>query len=68
MNAKDTLDRLIKQQVIPIINENDTVATKEIRVGDNDNLAALVANLVQADLIILLTDQEGLLYCRSSIK
>lgn len=60
LNARDTLNCLLMHQVIPIINENDTVATKEIRVGDNDNLAALVANLIEADAIILLTDQEGL--------
>jgi len=47
------------QGVLPIINENDTVATEEIRVGDNDNLSALVANLIEADLLILLTDQMG---------
>jgi glutamate 5-kinase len=45
---------------LPIINENDTVATEEIRVGDNDNLSALVANVVEADLLVLLTDQPGL--------
>lgn len=44
----------------PIVNENDTVATEEIRIGDNDNLSALVANLIEADLLVLLTDQEGL--------
>lgn len=60
LNARDTLDCLLKHRIIPIINENDTVATQEIRVGDNDNLAALVANLVSADKLILLTDQEGL--------
>lgn len=60
LNARDTLDCLLKHQVIPIINENDTVATKEIKVGDNDNLAALVANLIEADVVVLLTDQEGL--------
>jgi len=60
LNARDTLQCLLKHHVIPIINENDAVATKEIRVGDNDNLAALVANLIDADLVILLTDQEGL--------
>ena len=60
LNARDTLNCLIKHRIIPIINENDTIATKEIRVGDNDNLAALAANLVEADLMILLTDQEGL--------
>lgn len=60
LNARDTLDCLLKHHIIPIINENDTVATKEIRIGDNDNLAALVANLIEADVVILLTDQEGL--------
>jgi glutamate 5-kinase len=60
LNARDTLHYLLKNNVIPIINENDAVATKEIRVGDNDNLAALVANLIEADVVILLTDQEGL--------
>lgn len=60
LNARDTLHCLLKHHIIPIINENDTVATKEIRVGDNDNLAALVANLIEADVVILLTDQEGL--------
>jgi glutamate 5-kinase len=51
---------LLQHHVLPIINENDTVATKDIRVGDNDNLAALVANLIAADRLILLTDQKGL--------
>lgn len=60
LNARDTLNCLLQHRIIPVINENDTVATKEIRVGDNDNLAALVSNLVAADLLILLTDQEGL--------
>lgn len=60
LNARDTLHCLLKHQVVPIVNENDTVATQEIRVGDNDNLAALVANLIEADVVILLTDQEGL--------
>lgn len=60
LNVRDTLLSLLKHGVIPIINENDTVATQEIRVGDNDNLSALVANLVDADLLVLLTDQEGL--------
>ena len=57
--TRDTLNCLL-QHVIPIINENDTMATKETRIGDNDNLAALVANLIGADSVILLTDQEGL--------
>lgn len=60
LNARNTLNALLEQDVIPIINENDTVATEEIRVGDNDNLSALVANLVEADLLALLTDQAGL--------
>ena len=60
LNARNTLIGLIRQRVIPIVNENDTVATEEIRVGDNDNLSALVANLIDADLLILLTDQPGL--------
>ena len=51
---------LIEQGALPIINENDTVATEEIRVGDNDNLSALVANVVEADMLALLTDQPGL--------
>ncbi|MEY4768375.1 MAG: hypothetical protein RL637_1014 [Pseudomonadota bacterium] len=60
LNARSTLLTLLNFDVIPIINENDTVATDEIRFGDNDTLAALVANLVEADLLILLTDQLGL--------
>ena len=60
LNSRNTLTALLGQGVIPIINENDTVATEEIRVGDNDNLSALVANLVDADTLILLTDQRGL--------
>ncbi len=60
LNARNTLLALLAQGVIPVVNENDTVATEEIRVGDNDNLSALVSNLVDADLLVLLTDQEGL--------
>jgi glutamate 5-kinase len=60
LNARSTLLTLLKFRVIPVINENDTVATEEIRFGDNDTLGALVANLVEADLLILLTDQTGL--------
>jgi len=59
-NAKATLETLLRLGVIPIINENDTVVTDEIKFGDNDNLAALVTNLVHADLLIILTDQGGL--------
>jgi len=60
LNARNTLLALLERQVVPIVNENDVVATEEIKIGDNDNLSALVANLIDADLLILLTDQEGL--------
>jgi len=60
LNSRNALMALLRQKVVPIVNENDTVATEEIRVGDNDNLSALVANLIEADLLILLTDQPGL--------
>jgi glutamate 5-kinase len=60
LNAHNTLAALLAHGTLPIINENDTVATEEIRVGDNDNLSALVANVVEADLLVLLTDQPGL--------
>lgn len=60
LNARNTLEALLKQKVVPIINENDTLATEEIRFGDNDTLSAQVANLVEADLLVLLTDQDGL--------
>ena len=60
LNARNTLIALLEKNIIPIVNENDTVATEEIRVGDNDNLSALVSNLVDADWLILLTDQPGL--------
>ncbi len=59
INARSTLTTLLDLGVVPVVNENDTVATDEIRFGDNDNLAALVANLVSADKLIILTDQEG---------
>src|SRR3954463_129084 len=59
-NADRTLERLLALGVIPIVNENDTVATHEIRFGDNDRLAALVAHLVNADALVLLTDVDGL--------
>ena len=61
LNARNTLEALLMQGIIPIINENDTVATDEIRVGDNDTLSAMVSNLIEADTLILLTDQPGLL-------
>lgn len=60
LNARSTLRTLLQLGVLPVINENDTVATDEIRVGDNDTLAALVANLVEADVLVILTDQAGL--------
>ena len=60
LNARNTLQTLLHLQVIPIINENDTVATEEIRFGDNDQLSALVANLVDANLLVILTDTDGL--------
>jgi glutamate 5-kinase len=60
LNSRNTLDALLGQGIIPVVNENDSVATEEIRVGDNDNLSALVANLIEADLLLLLTDQPGL--------
>ena len=60
LNARDTLNALLNYDVVPIINENDAVATSEIKVGDNDNLSALVAILANADKLLLLTDQQGL--------
>lgn len=60
LNARSTINNLIGRGVVPIINENDTVSTEEIQFGDNDNLAAMVANLIEADYLVLLTDQEGL--------
>lgn len=60
LNARDTFSVLLENRIVPVVNENDAVATEEIRVGDNDNLSALVATLVNADLLLLLTDQEGL--------
>ncbi len=60
LNARDTLQALVSQRIIPIVNENDAVATDEIKVGDNDNLSARVAILAEADLLLLLTDQSGL--------
>jgi glutamate 5-kinase len=60
LNARSTLRTLVEMQVVPVINENDTVVTDEIRFGDNDTLGALVANLIEADLLVILTDQKGL--------
>jgi len=61
LNAKNTLLGLIKLGVVPIINENDTISTDEIKFGDNDRLSSLVANLINADLLIILSDVDGLL-------
>ncbi len=60
LNARSTLLALLRLGIVPIVNENDTVSTDEIKVGDNDTLGALVANLVEADTLIILTDQDGL--------
>ncbi len=59
LNALNTLNELLQQGIIPVVNENDTVATEEIEFGDNDTLSAIVANLINADLLILLTDIDG---------
>ncbi len=61
LNARSTLSTLLGMGVLPIVNENDTVVTDEIRLGDNDTLGALVANLVDAEVLLILTDQEGLM-------
>ena len=60
LNARSTLTTLLSLGVVPVINENDTVVTDEIKFGDNDTLAALVANLIEADHLVILTDQQGL--------
>ncbi|PMH41127.1 glutamate 5-kinase [Vibrio sp. 10N.286.49.B3] len=60
LNARDTINALVENDIIPIVNENDAVATNEIKVGDNDNLSALVGILCGADKLLLLTDQSGL--------
>lgn len=60
LNARSTLRTLLGLGVVPVVNENDTVAVEEIRFGDNDTLAALVANLVEAELLVILTDQDGM--------
>ena len=60
LNARETLDRLLAHRAVPVINENDTVATTEIRYGDNDRLAARVATMASADLLVLLSDIDGL--------
>jgi glutamate 5-kinase len=60
VNARNTLERLLRAGAVPVVNENDTVATEEIRFGDNDQLAALVAVMVRADLLVLLSDVDGI--------
>jgi len=60
LNARSTLRTLTELNVVPVVNENDTVVTDEFRFGDNDTLGALVANLVEADLLVLMTDQDGM--------
>ncbi|MBU6359785.1 MAG: glutamate 5-kinase [Chloroflexi bacterium] len=60
LNAREALLAILAHGIVPIVNENDAVVTEEIRVGDNDNLSALVANVVDADILIILTDQDGL--------
>ncbi|MDD5382408.1 MAG: glutamate 5-kinase [Candidatus Margulisbacteria bacterium] len=59
LNARNTFNTLLTEKVVPIVNENDTVAIEEIKIGDNDNLAALTASLIGADLLVLLTDVDG---------
>ena len=68
LNARSTIDRLLKWKSVPVINENDTVATTEIRYGDNDRLAARVATMVSADLLVLLSDIDGLYDAPPSVK
>lgn len=63
LNARTTINTLLELGVVPIINENDTVITDEIKFGDNDTLGALVANLIEAELLIILTDQQGVYTC-----
>ncbi len=60
LNARDALQALLDQRIVPVVNENDAITTEEIKVGDNDNLSALVSILTDADLLLLLTDQPGL--------
>ena len=63
LNARSTLHSLLELGVLPVVNENDTIATEEIRFGDNDTLAAMTANLIEADVLVILTDQDGLFDC-----
>ena len=68
LNARGVLQTLMSLTVVPIINENDTVVTDEIRFGDNDSLAALVANLIDADILVILTDKDGLYSANPDLK
>ena len=60
LNARNTLDTILSNGIVPVVNENDAIATEEIRIGDNDNLSALVANAVHANLLVILSDIDGL--------
>jgi len=60
LNARSVLHTLLKMGILPVVNENDTIATDEIRFGDNDTLAAMTANLIEAEVLVILTDQDGL--------
>jgi glutamate 5-kinase len=66
VNARNTMERLLELGAVPVVNENDTVAVEEIRYGDNDRLAALVANIVHADLLVMLSDVEAANCCGRS--
>ncbi|MFC1607563.1 glutamate 5-kinase [Candidatus Latescibacterota bacterium] len=66
VNVQNTLNELLRLKVLPIINENDSVGTEEVKVGDNDNLSAFVASLVNADVLVLFTDVDGLYDCKPS--
>ena len=68
LNARNTLQAILARKVIPVVNENDTIATDEIKFGDNDKLSALVASVVEADLLIILSDVEGLYDLRGEEK
>lgn len=63
VNVRNTIDKLLEMGVLPVINENDTVATDEVKVGDNDNLSSYVASIASADLLVLFTDVDGLYDC-----
>ncbi len=60
LNLRDTFESLLQREIVPVVNENDTVATDEIKVGENDSLSAMVANLIDADMFVILTDTDGL--------